>query len=100
MSDEKVEEMPAFPKEEFRELKAVLRRIKCRRDSVLIELNGHTNKVEGLAERMRQAQIAKKEKEKLLLPELEALKTSSEEIQAEIEALNEKHQAEIEALRA
>jgi len=81
------EEYVAFPKEHFRELKANLRRIECRRDSILIELSGHTNKVKGLTEKRKQAEIAKEVKEKLLLPELEVLKASSEKIAAEIESL-------------
>lgn len=84
---EAIEEHVAFPKEKFREMKAKLRHNDCRRDSILRELDGHTNKVKGLSQKMERALAAKKEKEKLLLPKLDVLKTSSEEIQAEIEAL-------------
>ncbi len=86
MSDEK-NEIVVFDKERFRELKAELRQIEGRKNSIFTEISGHTNKVKGLIERLENAEASKKAKRQLLLPEAEDLKLRSKKIQEEIEAL-------------
>ena len=88
MSENKGEEVVVFDKDTFREYKAELRRIDCRRDHVTTELDGAQRKVAGLQQKLADAEAMLKDKEAMLLPELKALEKSAVEIKEAIEALN------------
>ncbi len=85
MTDKKEEII--FDKEAYRELKAELRRVTSRADSVSILIKGYENKVKDLKERLDKATARQSEKAGILSIERDELKSKIEEINNKIDRL-------------